>query len=576
MSHYEVLGVSSLALEAEIKKAFRKLSLRYHPDKTDKPSDHELFLRIKEAYETLSNPTLRAAFDRTNYTAPRQPTHTYELPFTRAGAPRKTDRYFGGFSTTNHFALFTGMFDYFSHYKRDDEHLREAHNERKRAEERKAREKRDQDRMQEAIRRREAERREEERREAERRSERLRREEKIRREKEVHEARQKTFTARKTPADASTSEDDAFEEYWRGHGGNSLDPIVVDDDENEEEDEGATHESAAADPPDAAEVNGLANGVLPERTPPLVPESLSSGTPERVAPFAQDEPFNLRPRSRPSFIDRPKLPQRQRAPKPDINEESSTPKRRRTRAASGKLAAAEEAVREQAKQNGGLREDNAALAGSEDWNGNPSSRSQGRAFAENPFGFGAMEETLDEAEAADRVDMDALRDTLPGHARRSLGKEPAPKKFKPEFTSADSGETLHTPVNRRLVRGHKPPLSAKILGALPLDLFLPPPVPTFQVVTEEDWSQYVVLVQQYQRAFLEYREHVTRYQAARVNLDREYAGELTALGANFEAYQQALLADAQVAKQFAEETQKHSVSMGTFEVNWAWYKRMHT
>src|SRR5690606_25500136 len=63
--YYEILGVSKDVSAAELKKAYRRVAMKYHPDRNpDDKSTEEKFKEANEAYEVLSDAQKRAAYDQ--------------------------------------------------------------------------------------------------------------------------------------------------------------------------------------------------------------------------------------------------------------------------------------------------------------------------------------------------------------------------------------------------------------------------------------------------------------------------------------------------------------------------------
>src|SRR5256714_8235217 len=85
---YDSLGIQPSASDAEIKKAYRKAALKWHPDKNkDNPRAAEKFKEVSQAYEILSDPEKRKVYDQ------------YGLEFLlRGGAPPPPGAEGGGFS----------------------------------------------------------------------------------------------------------------------------------------------------------------------------------------------------------------------------------------------------------------------------------------------------------------------------------------------------------------------------------------------------------------------------------------------------------------------------------------------
>ena len=68
--YYELLGVGRDADEASLKKAYRKLAMKYHPDRNpDDAEAQEQFKEVKEAYEVLKDDKKRSAYDQFGHAA---------------------------------------------------------------------------------------------------------------------------------------------------------------------------------------------------------------------------------------------------------------------------------------------------------------------------------------------------------------------------------------------------------------------------------------------------------------------------------------------------------------------------
>ncbi len=70
--YYEVLGISKTASEDEIKKAYRSLAKKYHPDVSKEPNAEEKFKEVQKAYDCLSDPSKRENYDRYGTEDPMQ------------------------------------------------------------------------------------------------------------------------------------------------------------------------------------------------------------------------------------------------------------------------------------------------------------------------------------------------------------------------------------------------------------------------------------------------------------------------------------------------------------------------
>ncbi len=97
--YYEVLGIPRNATDEEIKRAFRKLAFKYHPDHNHDDTAGEKFKEVNEAYEVLCDPDKRAAYDRFGHGGPEGLFGRGFEGFDFSGFGDIFDAFFGGVTT---------------------------------------------------------------------------------------------------------------------------------------------------------------------------------------------------------------------------------------------------------------------------------------------------------------------------------------------------------------------------------------------------------------------------------------------------------------------------------------------
>ena len=93
MDYYELLGVSKSASEKDLKSAFKKKAMQYHPDKGGDP---DKFKQINEAYQVLSDTQKRQMYDQFGTADPQQVNQNQTYHFNAGNMNDMFNQMFGG------------------------------------------------------------------------------------------------------------------------------------------------------------------------------------------------------------------------------------------------------------------------------------------------------------------------------------------------------------------------------------------------------------------------------------------------------------------------------------------------
>lgn len=604
--YYQLLGVASDALATQIKRAFRQLSLKYHPDKTDDKLHHDLFLKVSEAYEVLSSPESKRQYDVT------------------IGAGSNININIHGYSpskpSAGHGNSYYGFYQ--TYYKRPDESFKQAEAEKKRFEQEKRQ-------AFEKARAEDAQRRKQEIREAQQRQakqqqeaaqrqkyqqDKLRAEERKREEEKIREQRRRNDEVRKQERERIRQHlqaqekvrrdinrsNEAYEDYkqqkQRKYGG-KVNFEAADDYYRQKQ---QAYANANSEPNVAMEdkldqqyrENELEEYETDEQghdsSDPIVVDDnrYAEGT-EEDGPAEQDDTDNNEENDNTFYstkadtsaeaegVDSQKIPNPTQTPppnEPEINEEPSKvdynilddtpnirPKQMPNYMRNRRLTSPS---RTKMKQT----------------NNRVHTKDNGKRAKMDTFSVSNLQKSLGtNLEDSDFNDMfeSLTGEKKPRKASANLSSEPKRPRVAEYSDGTLKVETLHTPINRNSIKGHAPRLTKADLYAN--IAFYKPPVPPEPViegfVDENDWQRYVINIENYGKDFLQYKKYMVQYLLKRAEADEEYFTRINGNSEDFKVYQECVEQDLRLQESFTEQLRKFTYIMQVYQQNRNWMEK---
>lgn len=575
MSHYHVLGLPQSASGDEIKKAFRRLSLKYHPDKTSNKEFHELFITVSNAYEVLSNPTSKAVYDQSNGISKSNFSRsTFSNPFTFANSSFKFPR------------TGTSYYDFHNFFQG-----RDASN--KRAEEVRAREKQEKAKREMLDRARE--------------QERVRRE-LLERQRHQEEKRRAEFS-KKLAQDARKREEERYQERARDsdsdddEGYNSSNPIVLDDDDEAAQAEQA-HEvgEKAADAEEEViaveddadivaedlelnDVNANDADVSPVKEEhhesPLKAEAKTTNTTN--SPESTETTSTASTTSEPSVHVKEEVESLQEEVH---NLENNQYKQNEMKRRIANLLNRPRGRRDLPQKS--HRNKNPSPVRTPRRGSTPTTKKMKMSDDPNDvFTFDDLAKTMGSTADIETVDFNDMLDTLPQERSAKANKtrkviDDMSQNKRPKFEYSDGtskAETLHTPLS--FVSGHAVlEQITEFEKSYTIKAGTTPPSAPNPVldpnITQEGWTNYVNLIEGYRTTFFEYKKLVVKYQYDRLEKDQLFYDKINENNSNFEVYQKGLLVDLEVAQVFGELLRVFSNIMSVYKQNCNWMKRINS